>query len=297
MTRTRSAELREGRVSEWRADHDIHAAEAGRLEGEHEQAIREHENLVNARRALETASDVASLELEHQGVLAELAEAFQRWRTLRLTRGLVQEALGEFERTRQPQVLATASDLFSRVTAGRYSRILQHEDGDNVAIIDQAGARHEVTDLSRGTREQLYLCIRLGLAEEFGRRVQPLPVVMDDVLVNFDPKRARQMAAELLAFGDRHQVLLFTCHSFTRDLIREIQPSVTVIELPVRELPALAPGAATHAWTRAGRRRPRGLGRASGRGTPARWRAGSQRTGRPTEVLAGPAAAPARGAS
>jgi hypothetical protein len=81
------------------------------------------------------------------------------------------------------------------------------------------------------------------LAEEFGRRAQPLPVVMDDVLVNFDPDRARQMARELLTFGQRHQVLLFTCHSFTRDMIREIEPSVPVLELPVHELPVVAPAA------------------------------------------------------
>jgi uncharacterized protein YhaN len=54
---------------------------------------------------------------------------------------------------------------------------------------------------------------------------------MDDVLVNFDPERARGMAMAINAVSDEHQVLLFTCHPHVVDLLVDLRPSTRVIEL------------------------------------------------------------------
>ena len=74
-------------------------------------------------------------------------------------------------------------------------------------------------ELSRGTAEQLYLCVRLGLVAELSRTRVPLPVVMDDVLVNFDDERAAAMARVLAGFAAHHQLFFFTCNRRTRDLL------------------------------------------------------------------------------
>ncbi|MNL68610.1 hypothetical protein D3C87_1933580 [compost metagenome] len=55
---------------------------------------------------------------------------------------------------------------------------------------------------------------------------------MDDVFVNFDPERARRMAEMLVRFAEEHQVLLFTCHPGTAELLREIHSGVDVLALP-----------------------------------------------------------------
>ncbi len=235
-TRIRT-ELTLGRVSEWDAERLALVRQTELLREEQEIAIRVHQDLTREREALEGASDVANLELECQSVESELATCVDRWKIVRIARAMVHETLAVFQRTRQPQVLAAASELFNSVTEGRYPQILQSEEGNDVAIIDGRGGRHSASDLSRGTREQLYLCIRLGLAGEFGRRAESLPLVMDDVLVNFDAGRARRMAVELLAFAKNNQVLLFTCHESTRDMLLDIDDQLRVIELPLRELP------------------------------------------------------------
>ena len=74
-------------------------------------------------------------------------------------------------------------------------------------------------ELSRGTAEQLYLALRFGLIEEFAQHAEPLPVVMDDILVNFDADRASRAAAAIADFATRHQVLYFTCHPWTAELL------------------------------------------------------------------------------
>jgi len=63
--------------------------------------------------------------------------------------------------------------------------------------------------------------LRLGFIEEHEKQSEPLPVIVDEVLVNFDPDRARQTADILLNFGNDRQILLFTCHPRTIDSFPE----------------------------------------------------------------------------
>ena len=100
--------------------------------------------------------------------------------------------------------------------------------------------------LSRGAAEQLYLCLRLALAAEFGRLAVPLPLVMDDVLVNFDPERTRLSAQVLIDAAPEHQMLLFTCHPETVDVLIALEQNVRVITID-RQVPAVQsdPGASS----------------------------------------------------
>ncbi len=98
-------------------------------------------------------------------------------------------------------------------------------------VADQVGARKDIPDLSRGTAEELYLALRFGLVREFARRAEPLPVIMDDILVNFDPKRAKEACEALAELSKDQQVLLFTCHPETVDLVRSAAEDCKVIEL------------------------------------------------------------------
>ena len=93
--------------------------------------------------------------------------------------------------------------------------------------------------MSRGTREQLFLSLRLALASSYARRGSPLPLVLDDVLVNFDADRAKAAAAVLRDFAaEGHQLLVFTCHEHIHKLFKSLK-------VPVSQLPSNAePGPA-----------------------------------------------------
>ena len=115
------------------------------------------------------------------------------------------------------------------VTDGHH-RSLSVVDGD-LSIVDHRGRRLTTDDLSRGTVEQLYLCVRFGLAAEMSTHA-PLPFVMDDVLVNFDPERTELMAGVIADLARSHQVLVFTCQPSTVDALVTAAPDARVIELP-----------------------------------------------------------------
>lgn len=216
------AELGSGAVERWERATEDAGREMIALTDERDRAIAARRDAETARRGLEESTLIPDLELERAGLLQALDDAVREWRAASLAEGLIAETLARFERERQPEVLAHASRLFSSVTAEEYTRLLQRESG--LTVIDRHGRSRLPETLSRGTAEQLYLCIRLGLAAEYARRAAVLPLVMDDVLVNFDPERARAVAEVLCGFADDRQVLLFTCHPETAELIKSACP-------------------------------------------------------------------------
>ena len=226
-------ELAVGDPELWAAGLREADARIAELEREQEQAIREHENARRRREELERSADVPRLQAELEGLRAELDDAVARYRELRLAQALIDRTLREFMRTRQPAVLAAAGAAFERVTAGRYTAVVQPEESeDDLRVLGADGVAKTLATLSRGTAEQLYLCLRLGLAREFAAQSVALPFVMDDCLVDFDPARAAATAGVLVEFASAGQVMVFTCHPETVTTLLEASGGdAAVVEL------------------------------------------------------------------
>lgn len=233
------AELETGRLEDWTFEAERAAAEAVSAGDELETAIRAHHDAGQRRRALEDSADVAARQLTAEGVLADLGQVMRRWEVITAARALIDQTLADYRLTRQPPVLAEASRYLSQITGGAYDRVIE-DDGEGFLVLDERGGTKSPDRLSRGTVEQLYLCLRLGLAAEFARGATSVPIIMDDVLVDFDPVRARATAAALLDFAAQHQVLFFTCHPHTIDLFHEVDRAT-----PVRVLPRSGNGPVT----------------------------------------------------
>jgi outer membrane biosynthesis protein TonB len=93
--------------------------------------------------------------------------------------------------------------------------------------------------LSRGTREAVFIALRLSLAAAYARRGVMLPLILDDVLVNFDGDRALHAADTLRTFAELgHQVMMFTCHEHIADIFHSI--GVEVRGLPAQGRPGRA---------------------------------------------------------
>lgn len=223
-------ELESANPDGWEREMEMLREKSTSLRDDRDVALRALQDASNNRRALEQAADVPSIELEIAQCESQLATATYQWRVLSAARELVTRTLTRFERERQPAVIARAAELFAAVTNGTYPRLRQG-DGEILVIDDVAGER-DSSLLSRGTREQLYLCVRLGLCHELAQRRTTLPLVMDDVLVNFDGERAAAVGRLLIDVAQEQQVLLFTCHQHIRDMLATLDDSVKVIELP-----------------------------------------------------------------
>lgn len=167
---------------------------------------------------------------------ARLAQAVERFQVLSVARRLLVSIRAEFEARHQPQALRAASHYLQQLTGGSYQRVWTPLDEQVLRVDDAAGRSLDPAVLSRGTREQLYLALRLALVRLFAERGPALPLVLDDVLVNFDAQRARAAVQVLREFAlEGHQLLVFTCHEHVFKLFKALK--VPAWELPSRSGP------------------------------------------------------------
>lgn len=193
----RLAEEAQREIEAWQQEIAALRDKRGRLSAEKEQ--------------LEQTADYSDKLQRLAEARGEFRELAGRWAVLAMCAGLYRKTRAIYERERQPQVLLRASELFSRMTGGRYSRVFAPVGENRLMVERPNGEQFDSSQLSRGTAEQLYLAMRFAMVEEYAKRV-PLPVLMDDILVNFDRERLGLAVAEIGRLAERHQIILFTCH-------------------------------------------------------------------------------------
>jgi uncharacterized protein YhaN len=186
-----------------------------RLSRVHEEQNRVNQEIGQFRgEAAQLASreDLVRLHNELESKKEQLMNGAREWATLALARDMLDQAKRRYEKTRQPQVFQAAGRMFSKITEGNYQGVEKPLESDEFRIVQGNGGFISPVQLSRGTREQLYLSMRFGLIEDYETRAEPLPIVMDDVFVNFDDTRREHVLDILRDFARDRQVIILSCH-------------------------------------------------------------------------------------
>ncbi|MDX9785541.1 MAG: AAA family ATPase [Desulfobacterales bacterium] len=213
---------------------EIEALERAQAEAVSER-MQQMDTLRNKRAALDreidallSDEDVAKLRAEEARLLADIqAHAFD-WCRYALAGHLLERAQARYETENQPRVLQDAASFFQSFTRGRYVRLVAPMGEETIQAVTATHRSLRPEALSRGTAEQLYLAIRFGFIRHRARHSEPLPVIMDDILVNFDPGRAQAAAEAIAELSQTHQVLFFTCHPET---VAQFQRTDTPVQL------------------------------------------------------------------
>lgn len=134
---------------------------------------------------------------------------------LTLLENILKRAERSYRQEHQPDVLKRAGQYLSAITDGRYTT-LAYPDGDQGSLHVYSSVRGlEVPvdePLSRGIQEQVYLCLRLGTLDHLDAGREPLPLILDEALVHWDPQRRAALYPVLAEMASRRQVILFSCH-------------------------------------------------------------------------------------
>jgi uncharacterized protein YhaN len=142
---------------------------------------------------------------------------------------LLRAGIDRFRREQQGPLLGRAGTLFAQLTEGRYDRlgVDDTEDGKpRIVAFRPDGVECPAERLSEGTLDQLYLALRLAAIESYASRTEPLPFIADDLLANFDDRRARAAIRVLAEFGRVTQTILFTHHAHIAGMAESGQCSV-----------------------------------------------------------------------
>ena len=161
----------------------------------------------------------------------EVSQVSRQWAVYTAASSLLEMAVETFERERQPEILREAQSFFTRITGGRYTRVVKPFDGSEPYVEEVTGAQKKIDELSRGTAEQLYLALRFGYIRDYAASSLPVPVIFDDILVNFDPERRKNACQAIANLAETCQVLYFTCHPQTVTDLIEATPDAVVMDI------------------------------------------------------------------
>lgn len=162
-----------------------------------------------------------------RGQLADLAE---QWVIGRLAQELLSRCIDRFTQDNEPVLLQLTHQFLSKLTGGRYISVDHAAGSDGSFCVRNArGESIEPSKLSTGTREQLYLAIRMAFITHYSEQHEPLPVLMDDCFVNFDDARTRLALQTLLGWKESVQTILLSCHGRVVQQIAELAPDTPVI--------------------------------------------------------------------
>lgn len=178
-------------------------------------------------------TEAANAALDMQLVASRLRSQVQRYVRLRLATALLERQIAEYRTRHQGPILERASELFPRLTASNYARLYVGFDADDEAsllCVRADGTEVGVEGLSEGARDQLYLALRLSTLERHAEHGDPMPLVLDDILIQFDDQRARAALEILGELAATRQVLFFTHHERLRDLARKAIPASRLAE-------------------------------------------------------------------
>ncbi len=198
-------------------------AEHAKVEADLDGFVKQRASLLEQQKRLADDTTIAEKQSELGETAAQIDRAQEAWRERATVSLMLERVRNDYERNRQPETLVEATEYFSQLTGGQYTRIWTPLAND-ILLVDKAdGQSLSVDRLSRGTREQLFLSVRMALVATFARRGIQLPMILDDVLVNYDEKRAARAAKVLCDFAAQgHQVLVFSCHEHILAIFRKL---------------------------------------------------------------------------
>jgi uncharacterized protein YhaN len=208
------------------------------LNGQRDAWINRRGELTNELQRWTGESISADLAARRQMVIAELEECSRQVVVVSLAKLMLNRAIERYRTKNESPALAAASQIFSKITAGHFEAVKAEIDikGQPVLVGVRNNSNNVVSHeaMSDGTCDQLYLSLRLAALVQWLDVHEPLPLILDDILLNFDDERASATLRMLGDFAQKTQILFFTHHRHAVALAKAAIPEARfqVLEIP-----------------------------------------------------------------
>ncbi len=183
---------------------------------------------------MDSSAQTAEAAEEVQDVLARIETDASRYVRLRLATAILRGGIERYRKKNEGPVLQKASRLFQRLTRGSFEGLSVDVDDSGQSVLKgvrpDKGKTVDLAGMSDGSADQLYLALRLAGLECYLENKEPVPFVLDDVLISFDDDRALTALEVLAEFSRRTQVIFFTHHQHLVELARaRLDPAVLFV--------------------------------------------------------------------
>jgi uncharacterized protein YhaN len=164
--------------------------------------------------SMDSSQAAADAESEMINTGALIDRESRRYAALAIAGHIIEQQVAEYAETHQGTLIVRASHYLNLLTDGSFHRLRAVNNGDvNVLnAVNRAGTDMTINGLSEGTRDQLFLALRLAALEEYLKTNEPQPLILDDTFVHFDDTRTRNAFSALVEFSASTQVIYFTHH-------------------------------------------------------------------------------------
>ena len=218
----------EERGEEWLVDEEARIAAEDRVEeldGREKALIEEINDLKHRLQNLQKGPALADVESDREEVMEKRRMVWLRRDRLAFLSRVVRTADHRFRERNQPDLLKAAGEYLAEITAGRYRRLRMPEgDLDGTVLLQgpgYPGALPVDTPVSTGTREQVYLALRLAIVDHLDAGGERLPLFLDEAFVNWDAERRERGFSLLADLSGERQVFVFTCHDVMAESLEE----------------------------------------------------------------------------
>jgi uncharacterized protein YhaN len=166
---------------------------------------------------------------------AEMLANAREWAVYRFGQILLSLAIEDHRTQNQNPLMRQAGALFQHLTGGSFIGVEEEFDSkDNPRLVGrrESGPTVSIEGMSKGTRDQLYLSLRLAYLQEYAQKVEAVPFIGDDLLTSWDDNRASKGLQTLAATSSQIQPILFTHHARILELAQSaLHESLDVIYL------------------------------------------------------------------
>ena len=198
---------------------DAALTEARQIEQEAAVRLSELDGRFAADAAATGASEAAEAEA---AIAAETGRLLDEYLLLRTASGMLGRALERVEENAGPTAVQRIAAAFEVITHGAWTiRASENAKGEMLLLAVECGRNEpakQIDQLSEGTRDQLYLALRLIAIERHVASAPPLPFIADDILQTFDDGRARAAMEALVGLSRHVQVIVLTHHPHLLDV-------------------------------------------------------------------------------
>jgi uncharacterized protein YhaN len=176
---------------------------------------------------------VAIIEERRRTTLLEIEDGAMRYLQLRAGISATQQALASYRERHRSSMMARASEAFRTISRGAYTGLVAQpgKDGDTLIAISAEGGSKAADKLSKGTRFQLYLALRVAGYHEFSRARSSVPFVADDIMETFDDFRAEEAFRLFAEMAQAGQVIYLTHHQHLCEIVQRVCPNARVHRL------------------------------------------------------------------
>lgn len=167
-----------------------------------------------------------------QEILARMRDDVEQYMRLRLSWIILHREIERYREENQGALITRAANFFKTLTIGSFASLMvDYNDKDEPILqgVRPSGKQVVVEGMSDGTVDPLYLALRLATLEEYLESHEPIPFVVDDILIKFDDYRAEATLNALYGISQRTQVIFFTHHQRLAELAQKLGSGDNVI--------------------------------------------------------------------